>query len=577
MIIRPPQSAHNAVSATFFQDKKFVQWADLYINKMAWNASTRKNFKLVECVIRAAKVLSHPIFQLHWDEFYRYNFETCNTMSITAMQLNSFLKPLMHLFRTNPHCVGGAFVGKNNKSKKAIRKRQHRLRFQTWANQYLYRLYKEVILVSHMPEMVNLHLWRELQDAALRVNSPTFFQDLSLYDNIALHEICITHPHLADFVKPLRYIYQSSSASTRVIRTVNRVNANRKNKQPKSDLETCPAETIDVPIYPVELASKIDMTGFETGVLKVLTHLLKKGFKYISSHQLAKCFGVDQRDFEEWANKNPKLKCRQGREGILYYGLTPVKFPKGDTMTVAGDNLNAPAGSAASFTADAADALAKLPAIERQAAAANMADQSSNGRPGPPGYGENAGPGTLQEEEDQEEIPGDDPSPAIGTDDFDTLFTQLLSSGPVWRSIATVSAKVGHSPEVIMEWADGNAAVMRRPGKEDGVIYYSLMSRWGEEPEDKKDKADKKQQEQQKPVKESLPYTQKELLALGMLHRNCDDLVRIMNFYANGLATRHDEAFSHFTKAQKHLSSGVSLLQKGLKIKDNKLPELEGI
>lgn len=568
MIIRTPQSVHNAVSATFFQDKKFVRWADLYVNEMAWNASTRKNFKLVECVIRAAEVVSHPIFQLHWDDLYRYNFETRNTMSITAMRLNSFLKPLMHLFRTNPHCVGVAFVGKNNKSKKATRKRRHRLRFQTWANQYLYRLYKEVILVSHMPEMVNLHLWRELQDAALRVNSPTFFQDLTVYDNIALHEICITHPQLADFVKPLRYIYQSSSASTRVIRTVNRVNANRKNKQPKSDLETSPAETIDVPIYPVELASKIDMTGFETGVLKVLTHLLKKGYKYISSHQLAKCFGVDQRDFEEWANKNPKLKCRQGREGILYYGLTPVKFPKGDTMTVAEDNLHAIVGSGDSVAADQADALA----------AAQMAEQGSNGQPAKPEHPMGvpySGDGTVEEQE--EEIPGDDPSPAIGTDEFDTLFTQLLSSGPVWRSIATVSAKVGHSPEAIMEWADGNAVVMRRAGKEDGVIYYSLMSRWGEEPEDKKDKAGKKQQEQQKPVKEPLPYTQKELLALGMLHRICDDLVRTMNFYANGLATRHEEAFSHFTKAQKHLSSGVSLLQKGLKIKDNKLPELEGI
>ena len=183
---------------------------------------------------------------------------------------------------------------------------------------------------------------------------------------------------------------------------------------------------------------------------------------------------------------------------------------------------------------------------------------------------------------EQFQVDANDP-PTIGSDKFDTLFTQFLSQEKLWRS-AEAAAKALHCDKAKLdEWALQNPAVARRVGKDkDKKVYYGLLARLDEKKPDVKPATATETNvtaaatnPQSKKSETTPSITIQEMAALSMLHAICDSLIRTMDFYANRLATRHEEAFSHLTKAQKSLSSGVALLQKGLKVGDEKLPKLE--
>jgi hypothetical protein len=343
------------------------------------------------------------------------------------------------------------------------------------------------------------------------------------------------------------------------------VNVNR-----KSDLETAPVETIDVVTFPAVFESKIGAPQFEQNVIKILTHCLKEGWSSVSSQQLASVLGVDQRDFEEWADRCPKLRCRRGRQrhDLIYYSLAPVKFPKPDGESPMSDKLN-------------------------DQGTQNAVNPLTSGGPGFVGgsnVDENGDFDTPPEEGGTDTSVDADKAPEIGSDEFDTLMTQFLTKDKEkpWRSAEAMALATGQNKEPIQEWADGNPALVRRVSKQDeGKVFYALLSRFIKEKEEpakaeedkskkKADKSageDKKQTQQKKDAGSST--TMQEILAFARLHGLCDTFVRDMDFYANRLATRHEEAFSHLTKAQKHLGSAVSLMQRDLKIKDRMLPTAE--
>lgn len=183
--------------------------------------------------------------------------------------------------------------------------------------------------------------------------------------------------------------------------------------------------------------------------------------------------------------------------------------------------------------------------------------------------------------------------PAIGTAEFDTLFTQFLTQGKLWRTVGAIAQGLGADKDELEKWAMDNPAVMRRvgkpeKGKEEKKVYYGLQSRMIEKEEKKPDPKPETKTETapiatvagpgagtKKPSVDTPSITMQEAFSFAMLHSTADQFIRTMDFYANRLATRHEEAFSYFTKAQKALSTGVALLQKELKITDDKLPNLD--
>jgi len=177
--------------------------------------------------------------------------------------------------------------------------------------------------------------------------------------------------------------------------------------------------------------------------------------------------------------------------------------------------------------------------------------------------------------------------PPIPFDDekFEAAVVQILTSGSLWRSSETISATGGWDKEKLEACLDKNVSFIKKPSKEVGKCYYALLTRLVEKtavttPEtstivvEAPEKKDEVVKDEKKAF--SSPHTY-EVMAFAMLRRIGDELVRVMNFYGNRIAIHHSEPFSHFTTAQKHLMSGITLLQKELKIKDGQLPKSEDI
>jgi len=570
-----------------FQDKKFVDWANDYLRLMCYEASYWRDYSKVRAIKHAATQIGVTLFDPNWDDLWSYNYHYQGFMTVTDVRLTVFARPLHFLFRR-----AGANMAKNRKRKrKKYANKRQMSQYRCWADNYLRRFYLEVVKVRNAPESINAGLWYEVQIAARSMNTHETFRNLERFAKIPITNFTIDNKSLNCFVRPLQHIYSKSGASESVavgqssmsrfgendffgeedhnfVATVPTTRA-RVNVSTKSDLETAPAETIDVATFPAVFESKIGTAQFEKNVIKILTHCLKQGWSSVTSQQLASVLGVDQRDFEDWADKCPKLRWRRGRQkpDLIYYCLTPAKFPKpqdgGSPMSEQPD--------------DAGPQTAQNPLVANPGfvGGSNVDDSTSVDKP----------------PENNAEADGgaDAGAPGIGSDEFDTLMTQFLSKDKEkpWRSTEAMALATGQDKEPVQEWADGNPALVRRVSKqEEGKVFYALLSRFKEKEEQPKEKEEgdkgkddkgKKSPEEKKQEKTDAgsSITMQEILAFARLHGLSDRFVRDMDFYANRLATRHEEAFAHLTKAQKHLCSAVALMQKTLKIKDKMLPSTE--
>lgn len=81
-------------------------------------------------------------------------------------------------------------------------------------------------------------------------------------------------------------------------------------------------ETLDVTAIPIAIDSPIGTPVFEAKVIGILCEGLKHGYKYIASGWITKLLKIDKRDFEKWADSNPKLIRKDGvSPGVYYYTL----------------------------------------------------------------------------------------------------------------------------------------------------------------------------------------------------------------------------------------------------------------
>ena len=604
------------VETSCFRDEKFMKWARRYLRRVCEEAAIG-TFDLADKLTAIMEKSSKPLTLEHWDELYNCHRYRKAQIYFFNRPLIDFLYPLSQIYNTEPDILESRRMFRMSPKKR--RKGGGKCKgvmFDDFANGYLKLFFHQVVRNNVILLPSHHYLWQELHDAAEAIKSVEKFSSLAKWLDIPDRKIHIRHKALRDFVAPLRKIYDKADIRRRLV--LARPQHFRRERLyypgPKSndfDLRDIPAETIDVTVFPVELKSKIEGDGFGRAVIKLLTHCLKVGYSWIPSGGLADALRVDQREFENWADENSDLVSKIGTlDGRVYYGLRPLDQKGVTTM-----NSSVPGGP----TAGGPTAVTSTTAVPTQEDFCHKCGHRTaeckcktkdvicpkcsdsfqlTGIPDPAvvcvcphcktNFYPSSGTRITTTADDVAVLSAKHPD--IGTDEFDTLITQVLSEkSVVWRSSEAIVA-LGYDAEEFHKWAADNPAVTNRmstkgtEGKPRRL--YALHKRLeavksvednkdDKKPGKKKSEKGETSQQQKKLIGPSI--TQQESLAFAMLHRSCDDLVRVMNFYANGLATRHEEAFANFTKAQKFLSAGVALLQKDLKISDKKLPALEDI
>jgi hypothetical protein len=720
----------------FFQDKTFVSWAGDFLHELCDRAA-QKDFRWVSLVNHAADVIGTSLFDLNWSDLWSYNYRAQGNMELAGNPcLLPFVQPLYKIYQAGPIPVSKRRKRRRGKNRGMNFPERMDDKFRFWANTYLQRFWREVVVHRACYAHINASLWNEVRQAAVAAGQTFKFAQLESFGKLRLDEFVIENSLVFfQLAKALFHVYtggillpQSTSQSVRrhhathkgskIIvgepqngnRKVIKINAQRVEAAPKSDLETAPEEVIDVTLYPVELQSRIGTDRFERQVIALLTQCLKGNVSSVSSKFISGALGVDQRDFEAWADNHPKLQWHRGlaRENLVFYSLKPVLFPKveddgSDSQCLHRESCQKGSAAEANRRLIYGDGASKcercedfathfipcghgsirlcckhhndlvknreevepmqLPGCEYptycqvngfhprwktpvahilsswEAAAegeknlipcstsgythctfpathvtnhgfyccrhhnelkgtqemSTVADDGDNTDTTPdpknPLAEQQAGEGLVElttEGDTKVMTP-----PAIGTAEFDTLFTQFLTQGKLWRTVGAIAQGLGADKDELEKWAMDNPAVMRRvgkpeKGKEEKKVYYGLQSRMIEKEEKKPDPKPETKTETapiatvagpgagtKKPSVDTPSITMQEAFSFAMLHSTADQFIRTMDFYANRLATRHEEAFSYFTKAQKALSTGVALLQKELKITDDKLPNLD--
>lgn len=447
--------------------------------------------------------------------------------------------------------------------KKRKARRGSKLHFRTFANDYLRRLYNEVVSVSGDDSKCNIYLWDEIRTAASMCGMGVIFSNFDKYESIKPDSFHIDNPDLADFGVPLRHIYKKYPCYTHMPRypkmpTIPLTgidSLSHWNDNDAADPLLCPAEELTVIVHPVAVQSKMHSPDFERAVKKALTYCIQRGYTWMTSETLAEFFKVDQRNFEKWADDNPAFRCQEGSEpGVFFYRLTPLEDLEMTTEAVSVDEVaeaeaEAAANASAPVGAPSSAAEAALPIVK---------------------------------------VPLE-----VGSDEFEQEVTQFLNeSEKLWRSTESIANTLGVDREKMETWMLSQAAFARRPSnkKDDDTVYFGLASRVS----DKKAAAaiaqaqataaangaataaqTKAKAKKDKKKQQSSSITQKELLSFGAMYGIRNQLIQAMAFYANGIATRHPEAFAHLTQAEKELDSGLALLKNSMKLEDRKLPPCE--
>jgi hypothetical protein len=149
----------------------------------------------------------------------------------------------------------------------------------------------------------------------------------------------------------------------------------------------------------------------------------------------------------------------------------------------------------------------------------------------------------------------------IGEDSFVAEFVKVIKSGPVWRSSNKLAEILQVDVVNLAEWMDKQPEIARRPGKEDGVVYYAFLRRLEEE------------KEKIPPGMERKQIIEEDRYAFALLHQTYNNLVTVLEKYALGIHTRNKESFAKLVESRDAMSAGIVLFANTLKIDVSKLPK----
>jgi hypothetical protein len=149
----------------------------------------------------------------------------------------------------------------------------------------------------------------------------------------------------------------------------------------------------------------------------------------------------------------------------------------------------------------------------------------------------------------------------IGDDAFVSEFVKLIKSGPVWRSSGKLAEILQVDVVNLAAWMDKQPEIARRPGKEDGVVYYAALRRLEEE------------KEKIPPGMERKQIIEEDRYAFALLHQSYNNLTTTLEKYALGIHTRNKESFAKLVEARDAMSAGIVLFANALKLDISKLPK----
>lgn len=162
-----------------------------------------------------------------------------------------------------------------------------------------------------------------------------------------------------------------------------------------------------------------------------------------------------------------------------------------------------------------------------------------------------------------------DPKPTgikskVGTEDFVKAFVEIVKTGPVWRTVKKMAELLNCDPNDLAAWMDRQTELVRRPGKEDGVVYYAAAGRVEQAAKEEK----------RPPGMERKQIVEEDRYAVAMLHQTYSNLVGILEKYCMHIHNRNKEAFAKLIEGREALSAGVALLANTLQTDVSKLPKL---
>lgn len=418
--------------------------------------------------------------------------------------------------------------------------------FNDFARDFLQKYFQNVIY-RKKPSALGKALYKRLFNTQ---NGPVLLSGLSAeqirkFRNIPFCDLNVKNPLLRNFEIPLFQLFCKEKGEQHFSNSAKSENSRRYCTQMHFDnevnqetvdvhsLENCPVQEVKVDVFYVEMPSKIGTYDFAQDVYLLLLNAYERNsYKWVSASYIANQLGVDLEDFCKWANSVDWLVGYFSKL-TQYYGLNDL--------------------------------------LETQ-----ELKMSEN---------------TNQVTDDKEKS-----TPDIGTDGFlEVVLEFFKTEGFTWRTIdAFCEAKPEYAAkkQQIEEWAAGAPILIRRKSSKNGSFYYALYQ--PKEKEKEPDSTEVKSADNatktttSKPTKVDENVAEKnnkgnslilpiDIAVYSMLHMAAQSLVVILNKYANRLATNHEEAFSHLTKAQKSLMSGLSLLQKSTRMNKCRLPDIDEV
>lgn len=136
----------------------------------------------------------------------------------------------------------------------------------------------------------------------------------------------------------------------------------------------------------------------------------------------------------------------------------------------------------------------------------------------------------------------------VGSEDFIEQFKKLIMGGNVWRTPKSLAEKLGVDPVDLAAWMDKQQPLCRKPGKEDGTVYYAAVERV-QIPEEKRP-----------PGMDRKVVTEEDRYMLAEFNLVLNNLYDVLDKHGMRAYERSEEGFKAIVQARDRLDAGVALL-----------------
>jgi hypothetical protein len=150
----------------------------------------------------------------------------------------------------------------------------------------------------------------------------------------------------------------------------------------------------------------------------------------------------------------------------------------------------------------------------------------------------------------------------IGSPEFLKLFGPLIMNGKDdWRTPESLAKKLGVDAKDLSAWMEQQPGLARRPGKEEGTVYYAAIKRLESAP-----------QEKRPPGFERKVITEEDRYAVMGIHTVLRSYASILEKYAVQIHSRNKESLAKLVEAREAMDSGFVQLANTLGVDPKNLP-----